>query len=231
MAAERVIDGNPSLYRIPVQYSAYFTVQEPEIPQDEPPALVIALHGYGQSSRVFIKNFTALRKQNFLVVAPQAINQFYWRQGKVGFTWLTKFMRDRTLDDTLDYFQQVLHALENQFSFDPTRIFLVGFSNGAAMAFRLGTSGLLRPAGIIACCGDLPPDVAQRLPGLEKFSVLLTHGKDDKTVQIEKSRQAEATLEANALDFDTYYYDGGHEMTTDAIDRMIEWLTEKSSAV
>lgn len=65
MAAERVIHGNPSLYRIRVQYSAYFTVQEPEIPQDKPPALLTTLHGYGQSSKVFIKNFSRLRQRNF----------------------------------------------------------------------------------------------------------------------------------------------------------------------
>lgn len=229
-SAERVKGNGPALYRIPIEYSAYYAVQEAVGSHSSPPALLIAMHGYGQSCKRFIQNFSALADRNFLVIAPQAINHFYWERGKVGFAWLTRFMRDQTLSDTFDYFERVLRAVEQDFDFDPERVFLMGFSNGAAMAFRLGTSGLVKPAGIVACCGDLPADVAERLPDLERFPVLIAHGKEDPMVSIDKAREAESALRSNGFETETLFFDGGHEMRPAEMDRILNWLQEKASS-
>ena len=229
-SAERVKGNGPALYRIPIEYSAYYAVQEAVGSHSSPPALLIAMHGYGQSCKRFIQNFSALADRNFLVIAPQAINHFYWERGKVGFAWLTRFMRDQTLSDTFDYFERVLRAVEQDFDFDPERVFLMGFSNGAAMAFRLGTSGLVKPAGIVACCGDLPADVAERLPDLERFPVLIAHGKEDPMVSLDKAHEAEAALRSNGFETETLFFDGGHEMRPAEMDRILNWLQEKASS-
>ncbi len=229
-SAERVKGNGPALYRIPIEYSAYYAVQEAVGSHSSPPALLIAMHGYGQSCKRFIQNFSALADRNFLVIAPQAINHFYWERGKVGFAWLTRFMRDQTLSDTFDYFERVLRAVDRDFDFDPERVFLMGFSNGAAMAFRLGTSGLVKPAGIVVCCGDLPADVAERLPDLERFPVLIAHGKEDPMVSIDKAREAEAALRSNGFETETLFFDGGHEMRPAEMDRILNWLQEKASS-
>ena len=226
---ERLSGDGTALYRIPIDYSAYYAVQEAVGSHSRPPALLIAIHGYGQSCKCFIQNFSALADRNFLVVAPQAINQFYWERGKVGFTWLTKFMREQTLSDTIDYFERVLRAVEQDFAFDPERVFLMGFSNGAAMAFRLGTSGVVKPAGIVACCGDLPADVAERLDGMEPFPVLIAHGKEDSMVNLDKAREAESVLRSSGFETETLFFDGGHEMGSTELDRILDWLQEKAS--
>ncbi len=226
---ERLSEDGTALYRIPIEYSAYYAVQEAAGSRSAPPALLIAMHGYGQSCKRFIRNFSALAEHNFLVVAPQAINQFYWERGKVGFTWLTKFMREQTLSDTFDYFERVLRAVERDFVFDRERVFLMGFSNGAAMAFRLGASGLVKPAGIVACCGDLPADVADRLSDLERFPVLIAHGKEDSMVRLDKAREAEAALRSSGFETETLFFDGGHEMGPAELDRILNWLREKAS--
>ncbi len=228
-SAERLSENGTALYRIPIDYSAYYAVLEAAGSHSRPPALLIAIHGYGQSCERFIRNFSALAERNFLVVAPQAINQFYWERGKVGFTWLTKFMREQTLSDTFDYFERVLRAVEQDFVFDPKRVFLMGFSNGAAMAFRLGTSGLVKPAGIVACCGDLPADVAERLGDLERFPVLLAHGKEDTMVRLDKAHEAQAALRSSGFDTETLFFDGGHEMGAMEVDRILNWLQERAS--
>lgn len=229
---ELVLEEGPvQVHRVPIDYSGYFAVQEPAARQKNPPAILIALHGYGQSCRRFIRNFAALRERDFLVVAPQAINQFYWERGKVGFAWITRFMRDRTLDHTVAYFDRVMGAVEHQFAFDPERVFLMGFSNGAAMAFRLGTRGGMAPAGIISCCGDLPLDVEERLPQLGRFPVLIVHGKDDPMVKLQKSLDAESALRAHGFDVETHYFPGNHELRPEEVDRMMEWLERKAAAV
>ena len=228
--AERLNGNGAALYRIPIDYTAYYAVQEAVGSHSRPPALLIAMHGYGQSCKGFIQNFSALAGRNFLVVAPQAINHFYWERGKVGFTWLTKFMREQTLSDTFDYLERVLRAVEQDFAFDPERVFLMGFSNGAAMAFRLGASGLVKPSGIVAFCGDLPEDVAERLADLERFPVLIAHGKEDPMVSLDKAREAEAALRSNGFETETLFFDGGHEMRPAELDQILNWLHEKASS-
>ena len=44
------------------------------------------------------------------------------------------------------------------FDYDADRVFLLGFSQGVAMAFRMAAQGIAQPKGVIACGGDLPPD-------------------------------------------------------------------------
>lgn len=226
---EIVSAGEAAIHRIPIEYSAYFAVQAPAPGGDRPPALLIAMHGYGQSCKGFIKNFAGLREENFLVVAPQAVNQFYWERGKVGFTWLTRYRRDQTLNDTYAYLGRVLEAVKRDYVFDPSRVYLFGFSNGAGMAFRFGTNGMVNPAGIIACCGDLPKDVEERLPDLDRFPVLLLHGEEDSMVHAEKSRHAASVFRANDYEVETVYFQGGHELRPEEIDCVNDWLRAKAA--
>lgn len=227
---EPVNVGETTIHRIPIEYSSYFAVQEPAPGHDEPPALLIALHGYGQSCKGFIRNFERLREHNFLVVAPQAVNQFYWEQGKVGFTWVTRYMREQTMSHTMDYLGRVVGAVKEQYAFDPKRVYLFGFSNGVAMSFRLGASGAVQPAGIVGCCGDLPKDVESQLDGLERFPVLLLHGEEDTMVHAEKTREAEVALRAHDYEVETVYFPAGHELRPEELDRVCEWLCAKARA-
>ena len=55
------VDGHVDIHRVGIEYSGYYAVQEPEGELERAPGLLIALHGYGQSCKGFIKNFSGLR--------------------------------------------------------------------------------------------------------------------------------------------------------------------------
>lgn len=230
--SEQISDGQGvGVHRIPIEYSGYFAVQEPLAESDTPPALIVATHGYGQSCRSFIRNFAPLLDSNVLIVAPQAINHFYWERGKVGFAWVTRFMRDETLAHTMAYLKDVMTAVRDQYAFDESRVFLVGFSNGATMAFRLAASDLMQTAGVVACSGDLPDDVEKQLPKLDKFPVLLMHGKNDDTVKVDKTHDAEAALKKNEFDVDKVLFEGGHDLSPMHWEHVFEWLGARVAAM
>ena len=212
--------------RLTIEYSVYYAVQRPVAPADAPPALLIALHGYGQSCKGFIQNFSALAEENVLVVAPQGPNQFYWQSNppKVGFAWLTQFNTDQTRQDLMAYLGRLVDKLKNDMEFDPKQVYLFGFSNGAALALRMAVSGSVEPAGVAICCGDLPVDVEKVLSERTPFPVWVSHGKNDPLVPLDKGKEAERRLIDHGFPVETYYYDGGHEITAGVRDAFAQWL-------
>ena len=107
-----------------------------------------------------------------IVVAPQAPSQFYFRyepKRLVGFSWLTMFEKENSINDFIGNMRLVLDRVPEQHPYNRDRVFVLGFSQGVSMAYRFAVRGGVHPAGVIACCADLPPDVAQVLPDRAAF--------------------------------------------------------------
>ncbi len=228
--SERVLEeGNVTVHRLPIQYSAYFAVQEPAQPASQMP-LLVACHGYAQSCKGFIRNFEPLRDRNWLVAAPQGANQFYWENGKVGFTWMTRYMREHTIRDNLAYMERFIDEIRNGFEVNPARMFALGFSQGSAMAHRLGAAGFFRPAGVIQCGGDLPPDVEARLGDIEPYPVLIVHGLQDKQMSLAKAQEGEAALRKHNWPVDTIYFEGEHDLPAGVVADIAGWMDRRPDA-
>lgn len=210
--------------RMPIEFSSYHAIQLPKKDHGEPPALLIAAHGYGQSCKGFIKHFAALRDQNVLVVAPQGINQFYWTNGRPGFTWMTSYMREYTMRDNLVYIAQLYDQLKDEYGFDEEKVFLLGFSQGVAMAFRFASVGHILPRGVIACGGDLPPDVNDKLGTIDRYPVLVVHGTQDETVKPVKSEECIAALTKHNFKVDQHFFEGAHEIPEDVVAEINAWI-------
>lgn len=212
-------------FRVP--RSVYYGVWEPQRAVEEPPGLLLAFHGYGQSANSFLQPLKPARDRNLLVVAPQAPNQFYWQQGTsaVGFTWLTRYQRENSLEDNRAYLAELIRVLSETYAFDRNRVFALGFSQGVAMAFRFAESGVVPLAGLAAVCGDLPKDVEEQLDSVERFPVLVMHGKEDPVVPPKKSEDAATALESHGFAVETDFFDGGHELPEAKIARILDWMS------
>lgn len=213
-----------SVERLHIEHSVYYSVQTPAEKTAEAPSLLIAAHGYGQSCKGFIRTFEPLRTRNWLVVAPQGPNQFYWDQGKVGFSWMTSYGRENTIDDLMNYMRRLVDAVGKVHAFDENRVFVLGFSQGSALAFRFAAEGILPVRGVAACGGDLPPDVAARLGDLQPFPTLIVHGKEDPAMSFDKAREGEQQLRDAGFSVDTDYFDGGHELPPEVVERIVAWM-------
>jgi predicted esterase len=92
----------------------------------------------------------------------------------------------------------------------------VGFSQGAAMAYRAALLGALPAAGIIALAGDIPPelktDAATRHPWPK---VLIGVGHLEQWYSGDKVDADLAFLSARGIDHSIVRFRGGHEWTED----------------
>ena len=210
-----------------IEQTVEFAVQRPKQAGDTPPALLVVLHGYGQSCDRFIRVFEPLRHKNILVVAPQAPNQFYVKMNPavVGFTWLTRYERDRSVTEFLAYMQRLLEKIAALHPYDTGNIHFLGFSQGVSMAYRYAVSGASHTASVIACGADLPPDVSEKLAHTKPFRVFLAHGTEDTVVPLEKARQAHAALRKHGFVVEPFFFPGGHEIPLEAVEKIGKWMT------
>ncbi len=224
---EKLRDENDvAIKRMPVEVSSYHAVLEATGDHDAPPALVLAMHGYGQACRNFIKTFAPLSAHNVLVVAPQGLHQFYWSNRRPGFSWMTSHQREQTIADNLAYLNRLYDALKTEHTFDPNRVFLLGFSQGVAMAFRAASTGHIPACGVIACGGNIPPEVAENLDSITPYPSLVMHGRSDEVVPIAGSEMTVAALQQHNFPVDTHYFDGQHDIPETQVVAIAKWMHE-----
>ncbi len=210
--------------KMQISHTVYYSVQVPE--QKGPHPLLIVLHGFGQVARQFIKVFEPLAKKGILVAAPQGAHHFYTHleKGQVGFSWLTRYERDQSVVDFVGYLEQFYKILQERFEVDSQRVFMLGFSQGVSMAYRTWAHSSLPVRGVIACGGDLPPDILEQLDSLPPIQILLVHGRQDEEVSPEKAEEAHEHLTAHGFEPELFDFEGGHVVSSRAfptVERMI----------
>ncbi len=95
------------------------------------------------------------------------------------------------------------------------------------MAYRTWAHSSLPLQGLIACGGDLPPDIQEQLDSLRPIRILLVHGRRDDDVSPEKARQAREDLAAAGLRPELFDFEGGHVVPSSALGTIEEMLLRK----
>jgi dienelactone hydrolase len=133
---------------------------EPEVltfpPQSKPSdAVVIALHGSpGKPADTFAEHWRAVTSRGAVLVVPQSTQPLNPEGGR---TWHD---RARTQRDLEIAFQRV----EAQFTIDPGRLVIAGFSAGGGAAITIALTGRpFKAAGFIVAAPAIHPDVLDTL--------------------------------------------------------------------
>jgi predicted esterase len=187
--------------------------------------LIVAFHGYGQSADTILADLDPVSGISaWTVVSVQALHRFYRRGDQaVIASWMTRQDRDQAIADNVAYVDRAVDAALEAQPPDigpPRPIVCVGFSQGAAMSYSVAALGQRKSAGVIALCGDVPPDLdLTRVP-----PVLLGAGARDTWYTAEKVRADTARLEAAGVPHEVVTFEGGHEWTDDFRVAVARWL-------
>lgn len=120
---------------------------------------------------------------------------------------------------------EVLEVVTARESLAGLPLYVLGFSQGSAMAWRFASHAGERVEGVISCCADLPPDVAEQLPRMPPWRTLLVYGTDDGIVPQESIESAQRGLREIGRPFDVLEYEGGHELNAETIHEIGQWVT------
>ncbi len=171
--------------------------------QDTPVPLVIVLHGAGGDENMFFDAYGAgvikrlADQRGFLAVAPR----------------VSMRLKPETLE-------QLLTALRYHYAIDPARVYLVGHSMGAGVAFGLAAATPERFAAV-ACLAGGPRGKAERLPPL-----LVIAGALDPLANADGLAKSCAALKeaGHRVTFERKEDSGHTLLVTEVLPATIEWL-------
>jgi predicted esterase len=168
-----------------------------------PERLLAGFHGYAENADASLAQMLRIPGvEQWTVVAVQALHRFYVRgTGAIVGSWMTSQDREVAIADNLDYVRGVVDALP-----PPRRLVFLGFSQGAAMAYRAAAADV-RTSGVIALAGDCPADATGIIA-----PVLIGRGTREEWFTKEKLNKDLKFL-GTTTKVETCIFEGGHEWT------------------
>ncbi len=150
----------------------------------DPSPLVVALHGRGQTvdSLRSVTGLEALGEQEGFVTAFPTGYGGVWNAGTCCAARRVPEMPD------VAFLDQVIADASRRAVIDPTRVLLVGYSNGGMMAYRYAcqrsamVAGVGVVSGAMAASADFADQGEQRCRPQSPVSVIAVHGAKDATV-------------------------------------------------
>lgn len=109
------------------------------------------------------------------------------------------------------------------YGFDPSRVYALGFSNGAniASATALLHPGIFRGTVLFRAMVPLEPDP---LPTLPDFRALISNGRTDPLVSIEETERLARLLQRAGADVELHWQPAGHQLMPTDFNAARTWL-------
>lgn len=187
--------------------------------------LLVGFHGYGELATDQFERLSAVRgEQPWNIVSIQALHRFYRSGGqRTAASWMTRDHRELAISDNIAYIDRVLGVLDDEWG-RPTAVVFAGFSQGASMAYRAAALGTRTSAGVIACGGDIPPELSdeqlRRIP-----AVLVGWGEHDNFFTASARDADLARLRRAGVSVTVAAFDIGHEWTERFSAAASEWMS------
>lgn len=206
----------------------HYLVRQPSVSTAKPPVMIL-LHGVG-SNEEDLFTFAGRMPGEYLVISARAPNtlapgSYAWYE--VDFATGKPVFNLEQAEQSRNTLIRFIGQLGEKHHFDPARVYLCGFSQGAIMAYSVA---LTRPdlvRGIAAMSGRLLEEVKPRItrsPQLQRLSILITHGTQDATLPAHHAREADTYLRSLGITPTLKTYTEGHTISAAMLADLLAWL-------
>lgn len=191
--------------------------------------ILFFLHGYG-SNEDDLAPLARLISPDITIISLRAP----LRLGEESFGWFAltvsegKIIHDgKGALSSRTLLAESVREMSAKFHADPSRVFLLGFSQGAilSLALALTEPNLLR--GVVALSGRILPEVKEltgEKPRVGETEIFIGHGTEDTVVPIARGRSAHAYLSGKGFSVAYHEYDIGHSISPRETSDLAEWL-------
>ena len=208
-----------------------YLIKEPKVKTFKPPLLIL-MHGIGSNE----KDMFGLANQlsaKFLVVSIRGPYEI----GSNGYGWFHADFRTDTptynkeeAEKSRRKIIQFITELKQIHSFDQSKVYLCGFSQGGVMAYNVGLSHPDVIKGIAVMSGrllDTAPRNASKSENAKMLHVFISHGTTDPVISIKNARAALVVLKSLNIKPTYKEYAEGHAINHDMMQDLTKWLNQQ----
>lgn len=188
--------------------------------------VLLLLHGFtGNENAMWI--FTEKLPETYWIFSPRAL----YPAGKIGYSWTSVPDADFSIfRQSAQKVRTLIDQLVSSFSLTPKKIDLIGFSQGAALAYTLALTYPAWTGKTAALSGFLPHGAETIIsPGLlSKNAILVTHGSQDQIIPFSESQKAIAQLGPTRAELIHCQEDTGHRLHTACRRQLIRFFEQET---
>ena len=198
-----------------------------------PAPLLIALHGYGANKRQMMREAQLMAPEQFAIASVQGFHQHIKEPREAGgplrfgFGWLTNFKSEESVAVHHRAMLDLIDILTDEGVADPSRIFLLGFSQSCALNYRFAFTHPDHLRGVVGICGGIPGDwetnSAYKQTQLDVFHLA---GIRDEFYSPERVKDYEQQLKTRARSVKFKSYDAPHDFVPEMRPDVVQWLTQ-----
>jgi predicted esterase len=187
--------------------------------------LLALFHGYGQNAEDMLDEARQIPgAERWTRVAVQALHRFYTRdERRIVGSWMTREDRELAIADNIAYVDRAVAETLGPTPVSPQPLVYLGFSQGAAMAYRAAVLGARRVSGVVALGGDIPPDL-RPAPAAAWPPVLIGRGARDAWYTASKLGADVEFLASIGVPHEVVGFDAAHEWSGEFRRAAGEWL-------
>ena len=192
--------------------------------------ILIMLHGYGSNYNDLI-SLSDFFGDDYLYISIQANhsldpNSYCW--------WSLYFDSDHTLKSDFD---QAKYSVENlnkfiqkeiitKYNFNNENIILLGFSQGAMLAYALSLNFYDIYKKVVGLSGKIQEEIIKPASNdkYKDHKFYCSHGIFDQTIPITYARKASDWFEKNKIDHSYQEFDSQHNLCMENIEAVKNWL-------
>lgn len=200
--------------------------------ETEKPTLVILLHGVGSNEQNMFQHAHAFPKDMLVISAraPYTLGPGRYAWFAVDFSSGRPVINEEQAEKSRVVLRTFINQLVERYQADSSRVYLVGFSQGAIMSYSAALTYPEKIKGIAALSGRLLPEVkplTKANAALQHLRIFVAHGTLDNVLNVDYARSAKQYLEGEkGLTIAYHEYEIPHTVSNEVLTDVVKWINE-----
>lgn len=204
-----------------------------------PHPTIVALHGFGSNALELLGLAPHLSGGRFLMIAPQGPTPVALdiaggtSHPAMGYGWFPLTLAEpptpQSVAEGIAAARDFVDLVLARYPVDPSRVVVLGFSQGGVIAYALALSDPARYRALVALSSWLSDDLQRALPAVDRsrLDTWVSHGRADEVVMVERGRTSADRLRSLGARVTYREYDMAHEIAVRSLIELSTWLDER----
>ena len=214
------------------QLSLTHIVRQPAVPSEGRPPLLVLLHGIGSNEQDLMGLAPSLDGR-FLIVsarAPITLERGAYAWFQIQFTPTGIVIQPQEAEASRLLLLKFADELVETYGADPSRVYLMGFSQGCIMSLAAALTHPEKFAGVVGMSGRLMPEIEPLIapaPQLQGFPMIVVHGTLDQVLPVSYGRGIRDRLQSLPVDLTYREYPMPHTVSPESLRDIAAWLSTR----